>query len=545
MRLYLSVILTSLISAGCSVNVDLNNEVNNQISDELLEAIRNGEVAEVEEILADGVNPDEVNSTDEGRNTPLIIAILERQDEIAKSLLTNPDLNINAQNKEGNTALMEAVKAGNREIVELILEIPEVDLAILNEAGEDVFNLAEQGGFEEISNLLQEAVIDKTPNQDTTISLDTPTDPVDSQAPVVVATDPESPVTKTENQDTTIVTDSPVDPQVPEPLDTSVIKTDNQDTTTVLDTPGLEVTKDEELNYEFVEKDPAVNTNTQKEQEVETILKEVLEQEETEVKNKEDEIVIQDPGEDFVQDETPKKVVPIKTIEMENTIKPSETSTPAVRTIQITEPDPAQDFVHDTTKTFLKERGEVEIKPLVYEDPFSTNTSDQYGNTELHTATKEGDYDLVNRILLNPNVDINLQNKDKETPLIIASSKGYESIVILLLKRNGVDVNAQDKWGKTALMAAAGGGYLNIVDLLLVRPDIDVNLTLHLQKETALHQAVYKNHLAIVKSLLAHENIDIYIRDYLGTSITDHAHRINSKKLIALIEEYESKREEE
>ena len=207
------------------------------------------------------------------------------------------------------------------------------------------------------------------------------------------------------------------------------------------------------------------------------------------------------------------------------------------------EKEPGSDFVSDTEKAYLKERGEVAINPLIFGSPMDANIKDGFGRTMLMWAVEDGKVDLVRNLLESRTTNVNTKDNNGDTALLIATKKGNDEIVKLLLTREDIDVNAKDKTGRTPLMAAASAGYIEILYLLIVRPELNVNSTLFLEKETALLQAVIKRHITTVKILLTHENIDSSIRDYLGVSPMDYARRVSHKELIAILEEHENKQD--
>ena len=82
------------------------------------------------------------------------------------------------------------------------------------------------------------------------------------------------------------------------------------------------------------------------------------------------------------------------------------------------------------------------------------NVQDSDGNTLLHLACKRGDTSMVIRLISHRKCDINILNKNNETPLLLVTiSNNYWTIKIteLLLKTNKCDVNIRDIDGNTPL----------------------------------------------------------------------------------------------
>ena len=111
------------------------------------------------------------------------------------------------------------------------------------------------------------------------------------------------------------------------------------------------------------------------------------------------------------------------------------------------------------------------------------NAKDYYGNTALHHAVENNDFDIVETLVkgvLNVNLtkeaaDVNVQNEFGHTPLYIATACGNTKIAKFLLENNA-DVNNQDNCdGATPLHLAASGNHSNAA-LWLIKYKADVNL---------------------------------------------------------------------
>lgn len=145
---------------------------------------------------------------------------------------------------------------------------------------------------------------------------------------------------------------------------------------------------------------------------------------------------------------------------------------------------------------------------------YIVNMTDVTGNTAMHYAVSNGNFDVVS-ILLDSKVcninkmnsagytcimlvaltkvksethrqvvrrlfhmaDVNIRAKQHgQTALMLAVSHGRIDTVELLLE-SGADINIQDEDGSTALMCAAEHGYIDIVKLLLTQADCNLSLT--------------------------------------------------------------------
>jgi len=116
------------------------------------------------------------------------------------------------------------------------------------------------------------------------------------------------------------------------------------------------------------------------------------------------------------------------------------------------------------------------------------------GVPALIWAVYKGHTDIV-ALLLENGANINIQDKDGDTPLIVASIKGNEELIKLLLSKN-CDLLITSKNGKSAL------NYLKEKDLLYLVDMKPINIE--------LFHAAMKNDLARVKFLLdAGANVNI------------------------------------
>jgi hypothetical protein len=75
------------------------------------------------------------------------------------------------------------------------------------------------------------------------------------------------------------------------------------------------------------------------------------------------------------------------------------------------------------------------------------------GDAPLHLAARKGLYDEVKSLLLaNADIDPNIKNKNRDTPLHIAAYYGHEKVVHLLLMLKTIDTDAINQWGNTPCM---------------------------------------------------------------------------------------------
>lgn len=94
----------------------------------------------------------------------------------------------------------------------------------------------------------------------------------------------------------------------------------------------------------------------------------------------------------------------------------------------------------------------------------STDIKGPNGNTLLHVALSEGEYEIANLLIEEQVIDINAIRRDGITALIQASHKGQLNVVKNLIE-HGATINLLSPY--TALCYAASEGHLEIVNYLL------------------------------------------------------------------------------
>jgi energy-coupling factor transporter ATP-binding protein EcfA2 len=136
---------------------------------------------------------------------------------------------------------------------------------------------------------------------------------------------------------------------------------------------------------------------------------------------------------------------------------------------------------------------------------------------ELIMAVSNGDIKKVVE-LLSSGADVNVTNKNNETPLHLAAWKGYAEIASLLLK-HGANVNAQNYVADTPLHMAAWYGRAQVAKLLLDY-GADVNARNRFGW-TPLHYAVMRGHAKVVEILIKYgadvnavSNVDATSNDF-------------------------------
>ena len=105
------------------------------------------------------------------------------------------------------------------------------------------------------------------------------------------------------------------------------------------------------------------------------------------------------------------------------------------------------------------------LAELIKQDPgFKVNMQDGEGFTFLHYACNSDSRSPVIPLLLaHPDIDVNVENKDRQTPFYLACFRGHTSCVRELLKDSRVKLNEPHIYGFTPLWFAAGNDRLDII----------------------------------------------------------------------------------
>ena len=135
--------------------------------------------------------------------------------------------------------------------------------------------------------------------------------------------------------------------------------------------------------------------------------------------------------------------------------------------------------LHTMSRSKHDSKDSVRVARLLLERGADVDMQDKDHDSPLHSASHNGKLEIV-RVLLNHGAIANATNDWDETPLHHLSQGEYESqadgarIAQFLLDR-GVDVNVQDKNGVTPLHLASWCGRLEIARLLVEHSSLKNN----------------------------------------------------------------------
>ncbi|KAK2148618.1 hypothetical protein LSH36_488g00005 [Paralvinella palmiformis] len=107
-----------------------------------------------------------------------------------------------------------------------------------------------------------------------------------------------------------------------------------------------------------------------------------------------------------------------------------------------------------------------ECVKLLLEHKADPNVKDNFGETSLHYAARDGAINLLRVLLKSNKIFVDVKNKEGLTPLHIASKNRNLKVTDILLQ-HGADINAPNNKGYTVLMEAAQDGATDVVRYIL------------------------------------------------------------------------------
>ena len=163
-----------------------------------------------------------------------------------------------------------------------------------------------------------------------------------------------------------------------------------------------------------------------------------------------------------------------------------------------------QDIWGMTALHYAARRGQEELtRKILAQDIKVVNQQDNAGNSALHTTISERESDLAKILLeLRPDIDINLKNKEGNTPLLLAVQGSLDDVVELLLM-GGAETGPRNEEGETALLVAVTKKAQSTLKVLLQSGSVNVNEGGG-SFPTALHEAAWHGELEVMEQLLEH-----------------------------------------
>ena len=155
----------------------------------------------------------------------------------------------------------------------------------------------------------------------------------------------------------------------------------------------------------------------------------------------------------------------------------------------------------------------------------SPNLVDENGNPMLVLAIKDHSYQVIDLLLSTKGMDVDLSNRQGETPLMLASINGELPMVKTLILKNKAQI---DHIGWTPLHYACAKGHLDVASFLIAN-GANVN-ALSLGGTTPLMMAVQSGNELLVK-LLLDKGADLQIRNAEGITAIDIADIYNKPEI--------------
>lgn len=136
---------------------------------------------------------------------------------------------------------------------------------------------------------------------------------------------------------------------------------------------------------------------------------------------------------------------------------------------------------------------------------FDINATDKNGKTPLHWAAENGCTEVVELLLGTKQADLTMRDFEKGwEPLYWAIQNDHAGVVNLLLPDSSLeDTNMEDKTDETPMLFAAQAGSTKVVELLLTTDTIDLNVEDERMGAIALHWAVVCGHTEVFSLLLS------------------------------------------
>jgi ankyrin repeat protein len=151
----------------------------------------------------------------------------------------------------------------------------------------------------------------------------------------------------------------------------------------------------------------------------------------------------------------------------------------------------------------------------------------------LCLITISNNMQAIVRPLIEISDNMNMANKQKQTPLHIATQAGNEAVVKLLVEK-GAHIDCKDVYGNLPLHYAAQIGNLEIVEIFINKKEKDIINARNKKKRTALYLASEKGHREIVDFLIR-QQADIRCISKNGNSALHYAAKAGQMKVLKLL----------
>jgi ankyrin repeat-rich membrane spanning protein len=161
-----------------------------------------------------------------------------------------------------------------------------------------------------------------------------------------------------------------------------------------------------------------------------------------------------------------------------------------------------QDSNNSTPLLWAARKGSLEIVRALVERGASPEHVGMNNMNALLMSCRNGHLDAALYLSRCTN-SVNHTDKDGHSALSLSAKNGYTDLVLSLLEK-GAYVNRPNKKGDSILITAVRGGHKSIIDALLAAPQVEIDAVGN-QGKTALHHAIEKANLEVVRALLFHK----------------------------------------
>lgn len=141
-------------------------------------------------------------------------------------------------------------------------------------------------------------------------------------------------------------------------------------------------------------------------------------------------------------------------------------------------------------------KGYRDIVILLLDNGADAAVTNNRSESPLHAAARSGNKEIISRLLVEKEIDLNTTDNEGRTPLLcLLDNKRTDAALFLVDK--GADTDIADSTGHKAIDYATAHGLREVVSRLSIEKSSDVF------GNTPLHQAVYNGQSEIVRTLLA------------------------------------------
>ncbi|KAF2074743.1 hypothetical protein CYY_003974 [Polysphondylium violaceum] len=174
------------------------------------------------------------------------------------------------------------------------------------------------------------------------------------------------------------------------------------------------------------------------------------------------------------------------------------------------------------------------------ETKFDVNEADDYGYTPLHMASN-GDDEMIMALLNCEGINVNLCNRDKNTPFHYFCQKyRYPNCNNLFKKfiEKGTDINALNHRGETPLHKAILNSNVRLIMVnVLLEYGADVNI-MTTRGDTPLHYAIHLEREDLVEALIQ-GGADISLKERGKKTCYEVALEVGNQKVIETMKKYQ------